>query len=208
MDKTVLEEFIYRMAKDTKQHTLLYSGGWSSPVVGFSFDNSLPSKFTSALSKASFFNESISDIICVFGDWPSVAEGIIFTANRMYVNSPKNKDRSFSIKYKDISRLGYYRDLPMLRIDVSDKSYTITSELWSKRFIYNFLQFASSQNHFLEDDEDDILALNLNSSKNQNVSSYISSLVYSNISNASSMYFDDKMFHPEDMVLLQNTLII
>lgn len=184
------------MAQDTKQHTMLSSGGWSSPVVGFSFDHSLPPKFTTALSKSSLFNDSISDVICIFGDWPSVAEGIIFTATKLYVNSPKNKDRSFSVKYEDIHRLSYYHNLPMLRIDVSDKVYTITTELWSKRFIYNFLQFASRQNHFWEDNEDDILALSLGCNQNQSISSYISSLIYSNVSNASSMYFDDKIVTP------------
>lgn len=197
MNKSILEEFIYRMAQNTKQHTLLpIKKLWSMPIVGYSFNYSLPEKFTVALCKQSFFKEAKSDIICVFGDWDSVAEGIIFTTSTLYVNSPKNKDKQFSVKYSEIHRLGYYRDPAMLRIDLGDKVYTITTELWSKRFIYNFLQFASSQNHFLEDDMDDILAINLNSNYNENVSSNIASLIYSNVSNASSMYFDDKIVTP------------
>lgn len=197
MNKSVLEEFIYRMAQDTNQHTLLpIKKFWARPVTGYSFDHSLPEKFTTILCKQSFFTSSKSDIICIFGDWETVAEGIIFTSNTLYVNSPKNKDKSFSVKYNEIHRLGYYRDPAMLRIDLGDTVYTINTELWSKRFIYNFLQFASAKNHFLEDDQDDILAISLNSNHSDTVSSYIAGLIYSNVSNASSMYFDDKIVTP------------
>ena len=107
MNKSVLEEFIYRMAQDTNQHTLLpIKKFWASPVTGYSFNHSLPEKFTTVLCKQSFFTSSKSDIICIFGDWETVAEGIIFTSDTLYVNSPKNKDKSFSVKYNEIHRLG------------------------------------------------------------------------------------------------------
>lgn len=197
MDKVILEEFIYRMAQDTTQHTLLRGDKfWSSPVSGYSYDNSLPIKFSAEFCKKSYFTGKKSDIICVFGDWEFVAEGIVFTTDAIYLDSPKNKDKFFVVKYEEIQRLGYYRDPAMLRIDIGNRTYTITTELWSKRFIYNFLQFASCKHHYLEDDENKILAINLKSRSNESVSSYIASLIYGNVSNASSMYFDDKILTP------------
>ena len=77
------------------------------------------------------------------GDWDGVAEGIILTNKAIYVNSPKNKDKQFSVKYNEITRLAYYRNPAILRIEAEDKTYTITTELWSKRCLYNFLQFTT-----------------------------------------------------------------
>ena len=198
MKKAIIEEFIYRLVKDANQNTILKNKvfQWSSPVIGFSYDKTLPSKFVNELSKKTFFNETKEDIICIMGDWDSVAEGIILTSESIYVNTPKNKDKQFSVKYNKISRLAYYRNPAMLRIEVEDKTYTITTELWSKRCLYNFLQFATYGNHFLRDDEDKILSLSLDSINDENVQDYISGVIYSNVSNASSMYFDDKIVTP------------
>ena len=198
MKKAIIEEFIYRLVKDANQNTILKNKvfQWSSPVIGFSYDKTLPSKFVNELSKKTFFKETKEDIICIMGDWDSVAEGIILTSESIYVNTPKNKDKQFSVKYNKISRLAYYRNPAMLRIEVEDKTYTITTELWSKRCLYNFLQFATYGNHFLRDDEDKILSLSLDSINDENVQDYISGVIYSNVSNASSMYFDDKIVTP------------
>lgn len=198
MEKTIIEEFIYRLVKDANQNTILKNNvfQWSCPVIGFSYDKTLPPKFVKELVKKEFFKETKDSIICIMGDWDGVAEGIILTNKAIYVNSPKNKDKQFSVKYNEITRLAYYRNPAILRIEAEDKTYTITTELWSKRCLYNFLQFATYRNHFLKDDEDKILSLSLDSINDENVQDYISGVVYSNVSNASSMYFDDKIVTP------------
>ena len=104
MKKAIIEEFIYRLVKDANQNTILKNKvfQWASPIIGFSYDNSLPSKFVQELLKKPFFKENKDKIICVMGEWDSVAEGIILTDESIYVNSPKNKDKQYSVRYDKI----------------------------------------------------------------------------------------------------------
>lgn len=198
MKKVIIEEFIYKLKNNMNQNIILQNKlfQWSSPVVGFSYNKSLPSKFVKELCKKDFFKETANNIICIMGDWENVAEGIILTNETIYVNSPKNKDKPFSVKYEKIKRLAYYRDPEMLRIETGNKTFTITTELWNKRFLYNFLQFATYGNNFIKDDEDSILSISLDCINEENVQDYIAGVVYSNVSNASSIYFDDKIVTP------------
>ncbi len=198
MKKKILEEFIYQLSKTTKEDIINPQKmlAWSVPVVGFSYCKTLPHKFVAGFCKKSFFKETERAIVCVLADWKEVPEGIVLTNQAIYVDSPKNTDKCFSIRYEDVSRLGYYRNPSFLRIETQNKTYTIDSKLWNKKFLYNVLQFATNLNNFAEDDEDKILAIQLKNNENETISNYIAGLTYSNISNASSMYFDDKIVTP------------
>ena len=198
ISKETLSEFAYKLVHEAHQNTVLIHKNiqWSVPVVGFAHNKSLPEKFMKVLSKADFFKEDLSSVVCVFGDWETVAEGIIFTDTSVYVHSPKNKDKDFRVKYGDIVRLSYYRNPPILRIETKEKTYTISTNLWSKKTIYNYLQFATCRNRFSEADEDVILAMELQTAQKKNVYDYLGGLIYSNVSNASSIYFDDKIVTP------------
>ena len=87
MKKAIIEEFIYRLIKDKEKNVILKDKvlQWSTPVIGFSYNKSLPEKFVKNLSGQSFFKEPIENIICIMGDWESVAEGIILTNESIYV---------------------------------------------------------------------------------------------------------------------------
>ena len=52
MKKAIIEEFIYRLVKDANQNIILKNKvfQWSSPVIGFSYNKTLPPKFVKELS--------------------------------------------------------------------------------------------------------------------------------------------------------------
>ena len=89
--KEVLEEFIYRL--NEKASFLQKSTFWSSPCAGFSYDHSRPSKFMRELRKSGAISEGTDAVICILGDWESVAEGIIFTNHAMYVQTPEEQQQ-------------------------------------------------------------------------------------------------------------------
>ena len=153
-NKEVLAEFIYRQNKDTwqflKEKTL-----FSSPEVGFLYNNSLRSGFLNSLDRCSsddsFWLCRTGDIICYLADWgDNIAEGIIFTDTTMYVHSPKNKDKNFDIDYNQIAKLKRDHDGKRIVIEPtwSSANYIIDTKLWRKSSIHDFLQFASGKNRF------------------------------------------------------------
>ena len=197
-DKNLLSEFIYNLQLVGPRLYLPQPViAWSHPVAGFAYDNSLPTKIVDEIKKQHLISEDISSIICILADWEEVLEGIIFTDKSIYVKSPKNKDNVFHVSYDEIKRLVYFQNPPILRIGCDSKTYTIDTKLWGKCFIYNFLQFACCENHFHEDYKSAILNINLKWCDNKSVEKIISGITYGNISNASSMYFDDKIVSPK-----------
>ena len=197
--KEVLAEFIFLL--DKSYSFSLGSSLWSSPVKGFSHNNSLPSKFMKELKKSNLLSEGIDNVICVLGDWESVAEGIIFTDRAIYVNSPKNKDKKFKVRYDEIKSLIYvppFRDeKPTLGIETTKDYFIINTALWSKRDIHDFLQFACEKYEFDDENREKIAHMHLEKASGVEVGSIAAGIVYGNISNASSYYFDDKILTPK-----------
>ena len=146
LDKKTLGEFIYKL--DAANTFLRKTSLWSAPVKGFSYDNSLPAKYMEALKKETWFKDNPEDVICILGDWESVAEGIVFTDKTVYLSSPKNSEKKFKVSYKEITSLNYNKDVPKLTIITPKKNYTIDTNIWSKLNIYAFLQFASENDAF------------------------------------------------------------
>lgn len=192
--KEVLAEFIYKLNR-----TSCFScggRGWSAPVDGFLHDNSLPRKFLKDLQKKKLLSEGVDAVICILGDWESVAEGIIFTDRAIYVNSPKNEDNKFKARYDEITDLIYSPDIPRLIIETEKDDFMLDTKLWSKRCVHDFLQFACKKYDFDLENEEDIVNIKLENVQGENVGAIAAGLTYSNISNASSMYFDDKTISP------------
>lgn len=194
--KEVLEEFIFKQNKVDG-----FSCGstlWSSPVLGFSYDNSLPKKFVSELRKQSMITEGTDAIICVMADWETVAEGIVLTDRAIYVNSPKNEDKRFKVRYDEITDLVYLSDPPKLGISTEDHYYEVTTKLWSKRALHDFLQFASSQYGFDDKHEEEIKEIYLEKAGGggAGVGAIAAGAVFGNVSGAGTMYFDDKLASP------------
>lgn len=193
-DKAALGEFIFAL----NQTSGFCLGGsfWSTPVVGFSYDHSLPRKFIKELQKEKMLSEGTDAVICILGDWESVAEGIIFTDRAMYVNTPKNEDRKFKVRYDEITDLIYLPDEPRLGIGTEENYYSLTTSLWSKRNIHDFLQFACKKYDFDDVHKEEIINIHLETLDGADVGAIAAGLTYGNISNASSMYFDDKILTP------------
>ncbi len=192
--KEVLAEFIYAL-NETEGFCC---GGtfWSVPVLGFSHDNSLPSKFMKDLGKRGMVSEGTDAVICVLGDWESVAEGIIFTDRAIYVNSPKNEDKTFKVRYDEIKDLIYLSSEPKLGI-VTDKNYfSITTKIWSKRAIHDFLQFASEKYEFDPEWEKEIGEIQIEKLSGAKVGAIAAGLVYGGVSSGGTLYFDDKILTP------------
>ena len=103
-NKEVMEELIYKM--NEAHPFLIQTPLWSAPLVGFSYDNSIPYSQMSNLKNSSSFLAH-GDVICGLFDWTTVAEGIFFTDKEIYLNSPKNSEKNFIISYKDITDLVY-----------------------------------------------------------------------------------------------------
>ena len=194
LSKHVLEELIYNI--NAASPFLIKTAGWSAPVVGFSFDKSLNPKFMAALMKARFSDERDSEIICILGDWESVAEGIVFSRSRLIVNSPKNEFKQFAVKYSDISALKFYASCNELRIVSESDEYFITHPFWNIQNINLFLQLATGFGE-LEDSELTLIDSIMRSCpKYSPVPSLISGIVYGDVSSASTLYGMDKFSTP------------
>ena len=114
----------------------------------------------------------------------------------MYVRSPKNKqDKKFSVRYDRINNIKYYTN-PELDIYEGGLKYIIDHPIWSKRNIYDFLEFACGTYNFSNKNSDLIAGIKLKSANENSVGTIASGITYGNISNASSMYFDDKILSP------------
>ena len=73
-------------------------------------------------------------MICVLGDWDNVdtCEGIFFTTKAIYVNSPKNDEKRFRVRYDDIKELDLLKLTNKLNIkDYENKTHRITTPLWN-----------------------------------------------------------------------------
>lgn len=195
-NKETLEEFIYSLDEISTFNCNVSIWSWSAPVKGFSYNNSLPSKFCEDLRKKKLISEGIDSIICILGDWESTAEGIVFTDRSMYMNSPKNEDREFRVQYDEIVDLVYKPHIPSLTIKTQYLSYTINTRLWSKRNIFDFLQFACERYNFDSERSQAIRNIHLKKANGLDVGSIAAGIVYGNVSNASSLYFDDKILSP------------
>lgn len=146
--KEILAEFLFSLNEASRFQC--GSTFWSVPVIGFSHDKSLPRKFIKELQKSGMITEGVDSIICILGDWESVTEGIIFTDRAMYVNSPKNEDKKFKIRYDEVLNLTYFPDEPRLCIETEKGRFRVTTKLWSKLNIHDFLQFACGKYEFSE----------------------------------------------------------
>src|SRR5690606_16176841 len=89
---------------------------WSDPFSGFSHNQTRLSKFMDALMKKNIVRESRPNVICVLGDWRNVAEGIFFTDQALYVNTPKNSMKQFRLRYDEIKEIKYNATVPRLTI--------------------------------------------------------------------------------------------
>lgn len=125
--KEILAEFLFSLNEASRFQC--GSTFWSVPVIGFSHDKSLPRKFIKELQKSGMITEGVDSIICILGDWESVTEGIIFTDRAMYVNSPKNEDKKFKIRYDEVLNLTYFPDEPRLCIETEKGRFRVTTKL-------------------------------------------------------------------------------
>ena len=198
MEKTVLAEFIYKLGTEV---SYFYCGGykWSYPSCGYSYNDSLPSKFMVALGKSDILREPLADVICVLGDWESVVEGIVFTGKSLYVKTPKNKSNpEFHLSYDEITGLDLVAGSGNLIIWKNRVSYTIDTRMWNRQAIFDFLQFATGTFAFAETSRERVGNVRL-STLGENVGEYgakMAGTIYSDISNASSIYADDKILSP------------
>ncbi len=195
ISKNVLEEVIYKI--DKASPFLLDQKMWSNPTVGFSYNQSIKSAFIDALRSINIIRESLDNVICVLGDWESVAEGIVFTDKAMYVNSPKNETKRFSVRYNEIDELTYYSASAELKIVSNEREYYVTTKLWSKRNINIFLQFVTGTAVLDSVDQKRIKNIKVEAAENKDLSALIAGFVYSDVSNASTLYGMDKFNTPK-----------
>lgn len=195
ISKEILEEVIYKI--NSEKPFLLRDTAWSAPIVGFSYDKSISNKFMNALMRADIIREKREDIICILADWETVAEGIFFTDKAMYVNSPKNETKKFSVRYNEIEELKYFSSTAELKIIANDIEYYVTNPIWSKRNINIFLQFVTGFAEFDENDQKRIENIKIEKAENRDIASVISGLIYGDVSNASTLYGMDKFNTPK-----------
>lgn len=192
--KEVLAEFIYKLNEETA--FLLQGTTWSYPCVGFLYNHSLPSSFMRDLENKKILKEDVKSVICVLGDWQNVAEGIVFTDQAIYVASPKNKeDKKFRLSYNEIKETAYYTN-PELDIVTDWGTYIINTPIWNKRNIHDFLEFAREAYEFTKKNKEIIMQIELGEEDGKSVGAIAAGITYGNISNASSLYFDDKILTP------------
>lgn len=195
--KDVLAEMIYKLNDENSFALATSLFSWSAPTVGFLYDNSLQQKFLKDLRKKKWVSETNEKIICILADWDNIAEGIVFTDKAIHVNSPKNSDKCFHVYYDKIIDLTYLSSIPELQIETAEDTYSITSDLWSKLSIHDFLQFATENYDFCEKCDEEIKNITLDSFKNGvDIGSIAAGITYGNVSNASSLYNDDKIVTP------------
>ena len=196
--KEVLEEFIYKIHK--KCGCGFYEGEEDEDLAEaeFSYNDTLSDEFVEALLEEPLFSELPDDIICCLNErfWRTDGMGIIFTRQGMYVNTPKDSKYRFAILYRDMKALSYAPNTSELTIKANNKSYVLDTVIWNIRLIYDFLQFASECYNFDEQDRNLLYSIDLDSLKGKNVGVIAAGTTYGNVSNASSIYFDDKLLTP------------
>jgi len=194
--KKVLEKVIYQINEANPFY--INSPLWSDPFSGFSYNQTRSSAFMDALMKRNIIVESRSNVICILGDWRKVAEGIFFTDEAIYVNTPKNSIKTFRLAYDEIVELKYNSVVPKLSI-ISDKNktYIIDSPIWSKRNIKLFLEIASGLMNFDREDCKRLEHVELPQIINEDITNDIPGMVYGNVSHASTMYGEDKFLTPK-----------
>lgn len=194
--KEDLAKLIYEI--DQASAFFIASTGWSVPITGFSHDQTRSIKFMDALMKKSIIKEKRSDVICVLGDWDTVAEGIFFTDKALYVNSPKNKQsKTFRAAYDEITRLDYDSVSVELKITLrGGRAYYIDTPIWSKRNIKLFLEIATGRMELDKEDLKRMEGIELPKPSAPSRGGLAAGIVYGNVSNASTMYGQDKFNTP------------
>lgn len=197
-ERMILGDFIYQLHK--REPFYGQKSFWSEPLCVFSASTQesiaekVP-KFIKSLREKKILREDINDLICVLGDWNEIAEGIFFTSKAIYVNSPKNEDKKFRVRYDDITDMTYYSNLKDLLIrDYEGKRYTINTPLWNVHSIKIFLDFASKTNKFDMEEKSIVESLTLPHCEGIAIQDLITGTVYGNISNATTLYGEEK-FH-------------
>lgn len=193
--KTYLEKVIYEIHQASS--FFLTSRAWSFPTHGFSYDQSRSIKYMDALMKSGLIKEARSDVICILGDWENVAEGIIFTDKALYVKSPKNRSKHFRVCYHDITALNYDSAAVELEITTRNNSeFYIDTPMWSKRNIKIFLEIASGIMEFDHEDRKRLEQIELPGQAHEPLGELAAGTVYGNISNAGTLYGQDKFGTP------------
>ncbi|MGG1618010.1 hypothetical protein ACIFQM_00415 [Paenibacillus sp. NRS-1782] len=193
--KNYLEKIIFQINQASP--FFLTSKIWSLPIQGFSYNQSRSIKFMEALMKKSLIQERRSDVICILGDWGNVAEGIFFSDKALYVNSPKNKSKTFRVSYNEIRELNYNTYSVELKITTHNNSvYYIDTPIWSKRNIKIFLEIATGLMDFDDKDLSRIKGVELPEKANKSTADLTAGMVYGNVSNASTLYGQDKFRTP------------
>ena len=192
--KQELEKIIYQIneASSFRAGSML----WSSPIVGFSFNQTRSVKLMDKLMKKGIIKEQRSDVIAILGDWDNVAEGIFFTNKALYVSTPKNTYKNFRVSYSDIKELHYNTRHIRLEIKTTEnKYYEIDTPLWSKRNIKLFLEIVTGMMNFDSEDERRLEKVEF-IRKPVELDTHTPGTVFGNVSHASTLYGEDKFATP------------
>lgn len=196
--KLLLADVIYQLHQ--KYSFYGESTLWSSPFVTFSAsaDGTISQKapeFIKNLKSKKILREDIEELICVLGDWESVAEGVFFTSKAIYVNSSKNRDKTFRVRYDDITRLEYHSDIGELAItDYDDRTYHMTTKMWDLGTIKKFLEFSSAHYNYSDKEKREISNIELPHFNSKRIGEIVAGITLGNVSNASTLYGEEK-FH-------------
>ena len=199
-ERELLGDVIYQLHK--KYPLYGEKSLWSSPFASFSastkksISEKVP-KFIKDLKAKKILREDTDDLICVLGDWDSVSEGIFFTTKALYVNSPKNHSKKFRVRYDDITKLTYNPLINWLTIyDYENKKYIINSKLWNVGTIWRFLEISSERYNYDQKDLEEISDIELPHFDNRKIGELVAGMTYSNVSNASTLYGEDRFNTP------------
>lgn len=147
--------------------------------------------------KAGFIQEQRSDVICILGDWENVAEGIIFTDKALYVKSPKNRSKSFRVGYNEITKIKYNpASVELVLTTRSNSIFYIDTPMWSKRNIKIFLEIATGIMGLDDEDRKRLEQVELPKQVHESFGDMAAGTVYGNVSNASTLYGQDKFATP------------
>ena len=191
-EKTLFGDVIYQIHK--KYSFYGQNKMWSSPFATFSASTNetisqKAPKFIEDLKNKKIIREDIEDLICILGDWYTVAEGIFFTTKAIYINSPKNQDKKFRVRYDDIVEIKHYLSIQEIAITVYDnKTYYITTKIWDVSTIKKFLEFSSAQYNYSDSEREEISNLELPHFNNKKIGEMIAGLTFGNVSNGSTLY--------------------